>query len=409
MSLVLPLSSKSNPPPRLITSDGTVENPSADLKQWELFQTVEQLHSDNSNVSNDNKQIPPKDPRHVLENIIAARSEIEGLSEMLTMVQQQQYLLVEHITVPPPSHQDTSHAAALRMLTKRRQLSTVATKLQQCATQLASKKAKDDIFLGQLKELRGRWKLKQRTRTAMFYADLSLPLKGYTMSQDEQASAEVDIIQDSSGDACVLTFTTSSKRREKGIELQQGNDIKEEVEVIIHRGPVAIHQALSNQQQLLKWKVIENLINNDAYSSINSNASSSVEEEADDINNSSSKKKERGSVLVAGLQHLAQMAVLKRVHMIHKANTSAMDIDGEDKEEDREEYGSSSYLEVVDRKMYELVRGREVQEAFEKQATEHLVAAIETPLSLFRPPKAPNLVKPLKKWLVGEWGGIRAL
>jgi hypothetical protein len=394
MSLVLPLSSKSNPPPRLITADGTVENPSADLKQWELFQTVEQLHCDTSNASTVNKQIPPKDPRHVLKNIIAARSEIDGLSEMLTMVQQQQYLLVEHITAPPPSHQDTSHAAALRMLTKRHQLSTVASKLQQCATQLASRKAKDDVFLGQLKELRGRWKLKQRTRTAMFYADLSLPIKGYTMSQDEQASAEVDIMQDSNGDACILT-STRSKGREKGTEIQQrDNDDKEEMDVIIHRGPVAIHQALYNQQQLLKWKVIENMINNDAYNNIDN---SSVVNGDDDISKSSNGS-ERGVVLIAGLQHLAQMAVLKRVHIINKTNTSEMDIDGEGREEERP--SSYSYLEVVNRKMYELVSGGEVQEAFEKQATKHLVAAIESPLSLFRPPKAPNLVKPLKKWLV---------
>jgi hypothetical protein len=149
----------------------------------------------------------------------------------------------------------------------------------------------------------------------------------------------------------------------------------------------------------LKWKVIENLINNDAYSSI---GSSSVvnddDEEDDDINLSSSSSSERGVVLIAGLQDLAQMAVLKRVHMINKTNTSAMDIDGEGREEDRP--SSYSYLEVVNRKMFELVRGREVQEAFEKQATKHLVAAIESPLSLFRPPKAPNLVKPLKKWLM---------
>lgn len=396
MSLVLPLSSKSTRLPRLITADGTVENPSADLKQWELFQTVEQLHSDISDATTD-KKIPPKDPRHVLENIIAARTEIHELSEMLTMVQQQQYLLVEHITAPPQSQPDISKASALRLLTKRLQLSAAASTLKECADQLASKKTKDDIFLNQLKELRGRWKLKQRTtRTATtFYVDLSLPIKGYTLSQDEQVCAEVHIIEDSNGDACILGLNLASSNN-NNTEQQDGHG---EVDVIIHRGPAALHQALHNQQQLLKWKVVETLINNDAYSSINDDDNNNN----DDINSSNSSGERTAAILLTGLQHLAHITVLKRKHIINEynnKNSSAMDIDGDKEEEQEEDGSSSSYLELVDRKMYGLVREGEVQQAFEREATKHLVVAIETPLSLFSPPKAPNLVKPLRKWLM---------
>jgi hypothetical protein len=103
----------------------------------------------------------PSDPQKVLSKLLTARGELDVITDLVTFVEQQQFLAVEGIHRPPPTLEERTRARALRLAAARQQLHGAAGLLGRGLAALQAQAAVDDRFLADLSQLRRRWKLRR--------------------------------------------------------------------------------------------------------------------------------------------------------------------------------------------------------------------------------------------------------
>ncbi|PRW58097.1 hypothetical protein C2E21_2722 [Chlorella sorokiniana] len=244
---------------RVVAPDGG-ETHAEDEAQWALYYSVQRaLQEQDGQAPAEGeggeeggkaaaaKAPQPSDPQKVLSKLLTARGELDVITDLVTFVEQQQFLAVEGIHRPPPTLEERTRARALRLAAARQQLHGAAGLLGRGLAALQAQAAVDDRFLADLSQLRRRWKLRRHAgagpgAAGLFYADISLPLRGALARAVSQEGVQCNIIQDTNGDACIVEAAAPGGKRQAV------------------RGWRHIHAVLEAKQALLAWRVMGQLL-----------------------------------------------------------------------------------------------------------------------------------------------------
>ncbi|KAI7840076.1 hypothetical protein COHA_006206 [Chlorella ohadii] len=247
---------------RVVAADGG-ETHTEDEAQWALYYSVQralQEQQEGPGVAGKDggeeggapaasaaKAPQPSNPQKVLSKLQTARGELDVITDLVTFVEQQQFLAVEGIHRQPPTLEERTRARALRLAAARQQLRGAAGLLGRGLAALQAQAAVDDRFLADLSQLRRRWKLRRHAgagpgAAGLFYADISLPLRGALARAVSQEGAQCNIIQDTNGDACIVEAAAPGGKRQAV------------------RGWRHIHAVLEAKQQLLAWRVLSQML-----------------------------------------------------------------------------------------------------------------------------------------------------
>ncbi|KAL4423478.1 hypothetical protein ABPG77_003611 [Micractinium sp. CCAP 211/92] len=202
-----------------VGADGA-ETLAQDEQQWDIYFTVQkalemqQEGRDGSEADDAGKadatpetaQAPqPSDPGRVLEKLLTARGELDVICDLVTFVEQQQFLAVAGIHRQQPSLEERVRARALRLAASKAALRRAAERLAGGTAALRAQEVVENRFLADLAQLRRRWRLARHAgEGGMFYADISLPLRGPAGEGVAQEGAHCNIVMDTNGDACIV-------------------------------------------------------------------------------------------------------------------------------------------------------------------------------------------------------------
>lgn len=192
--------------------DGS-ETLAQDEQQWDLYYTVqralaaqqeggggEEADGDTSGTKKEQaaagKAAQPSDPQKVLQKLLSARGELDVISDLVTFVEQQQFLAVAGIQRHPPPLEERVRTRCLRLAGAKQQLRRAAERLAGGAAALRAQEVVETRFLADLANLRRLWRLRRHAgEGGMFYADLSLPLRGAAGEGISQEGAQCNIVQ----------------------------------------------------------------------------------------------------------------------------------------------------------------------------------------------------------------------
>jgi hypothetical protein len=191
----------------------------------------------------------------VIDQLSAARGELDVILDLITAVEQQQFMSLAHV----PRARDpaaTARNAALRLARRRAQLRAAADRLRAGTAAAAAQSRVADRFLSDVAALRARWRLGRRPATAggAFFVDLALPLPRDLLVVAELQRPEqtqVNIVPSAEGEACLVVAAATAVSA-------AAPAAPAAVEVI--KGPAAIDAELERRQMAHAWRVIEGLV-----------------------------------------------------------------------------------------------------------------------------------------------------
>ncbi|GAB4818042.1 hypothetical protein N2152v2_005088 [Parachlorella kessleri] len=237
------------------------EDIAPDQDLWELHAVVHKAIQDRSigaarqDGEEDNKEDDKKarrqqrmpNPQRVLDKLFTARGEVDVILDLVTYVEQQQFVGVAHLPRKPNSLEDLARERALRLATRKQQLKGCTSRLREGLEALRAQSEVSTRFLNQVADLRKNWRLNRHGgKDGLFYVDLSLPLKhGAKKAGGEQAGAQWNLLQDSNGDACLVDRSASGQP-------------------YVVRGVHDIHAVLQARQHVLSWQVVRALVKHEA-------------------------------------------------------------------------------------------------------------------------------------------------
>ena len=241
MSLALQSPIKQFSNVRVITGDGSFEETPPDAGHWSLLAAVEASHNERTLSSSEpeHEKIDHKSPGYVLEKLLGARSEIDAVIDMISMIEQQQFLAAEHISAPLLSASSAADEAFLRLASRCAQLKSVHFKLKTLSQAMVQQTLVNDRFLSQVKELSKTWKITREGEKGELHIDLTLPLQQSLIQQQE---AQLPIVPDGTGDACLVLSKDA-----------------------VYRGIAAINSALVKLQDWHLWKCIQVILKNQLF------------------------------------------------------------------------------------------------------------------------------------------------
>eukprot|EP00887_Chlorella_sp_A99_P005286 scaffold1.g5286.t1 len=211
-----------------------------------------------------------RDPQRVLDKLRQARGELDVIVDLVTNIEQQQFVAVAHAH-SPHTEAEAARGAARRLVGRRAALGAARARLAAGAAALAAQAAVDNRFLADLRQLRDRWKLRRHAGTArpirpshpsadaMFYADISLLLHGPAAQGVTQEGALCNIIQDTNGDACMVEPAAAP-----AVAARDGAPGAAPPRPCVVRGWRAIDAALEARQRVLTWGLVRQLLARDA-------------------------------------------------------------------------------------------------------------------------------------------------
>eukprot|EP01134_Creolimax_fragrantissima_P004950 CFRG4950T1 len=142
----------------------------------------------------------------VLTNLIKAKSEVDITADLLRLIQDKEYMVLDDAFLTMAPFKDARKpSAALRMATKRQQFTSASKILKQSADRLALAVQQDADYFVQTKELQRHWLLKLRKNNDIVL-DLSLRSCGSTFSYQGEFPVVKRPIQASASGGRAITF-----------------------------------------------------------------------------------------------------------------------------------------------------------------------------------------------------------
>ncbi|KAL4437158.1 hypothetical protein ABPG75_004297 [Micractinium tetrahymenae] len=240
-----------------VGADGA-ETLAHDEQQWDLYFTVQKAlaaqqeggaadeagEGEQAETQEAAKAAQPSDPGRVLEKLLTARGELDVICDLVTFVEQQQFLVVAGIHRHPPSLEERVRTRALRLAASKAALRRAAERLAGGAAALRAQEGVENRFLGDLAQLRWRWRLARHAGEAgMFHVDIGLPLWGAAGEGITQEGAQCNIVMDTNGDACIVEAAGAGGTARRAV-----------------RGWRHISAVLSAKQRLLAWQALRQMV-----------------------------------------------------------------------------------------------------------------------------------------------------
>ena len=203
-----------------------------------------------------------KTPQKVIDALMNARGEIECITELVNLMEQQQFLSVNHVVYRPhPEAKLQDEAIALQR--RRQQLSRASARLHIAAEELQSHSTKDKRFIQDVIELRRHWNIARLPpqQGGDFFVHMSVRLPPPSAATTRGCVArefgsvlQVLILPNLQGRTCIVLPPSIFPRN------LASNPSEHLPKPRAIEGPQAIHEALQEQYLLHCWRSIDTRI-----------------------------------------------------------------------------------------------------------------------------------------------------
>lgn len=173
--------------------------------------------------------------------------------DLINNIHQQQFLTIAYVPKENAA-QEVARERALKLASRAAHLQATAQRLQKGAAALQRQLHIDNVFAEQVAEVRKRWKV-QRTSTGMLYVDLSLSL--HLPEGPPTSVARFNLVPDGAGAVCIVLRPPAVSSNDN---INLGGATERQVKGVAVRGWCAVHDALTNQHQLVIWETTAHLL-----------------------------------------------------------------------------------------------------------------------------------------------------